>query len=149
MTKEEILATITQRRSKCTSKLRTLYAAFNKTELAIACQREHELGEEVAQAKEYLQTLKDRKAVIGGAGHNRYCPCCGLKLSRGYFKNLVEEVRKQTQKVELLEGELNSLVTEKKEHCPNNSLTDEICRLEHELEEINELEKEARNAGII
>lgn len=148
MKKEELIATIRQRKADCEEQLRILYGIFNKTELSIAGKREQEIGEEIAQARELLQTLKDRQDVIGGAGHNKFCPCCGLKLPRGYFKNLCGEVREQEEKVQTLENECTRMAMER-EHNQTNTLTVEISKREAELAELEEWEREAKEVGLI
>lgn len=148
MNKEELRTTIEKRKEDCRKELRFLYGIFNKTELSVAGKKEQEIGEETAQAKEYLQVLKDRQYAIGGAGHNKFCPCCGLELPHGYFKELCEAVREQEKKVKILEDECVRMATER-ESKQTNALTEEISKKENELKEIEDLEREAIDAGLI
>lgn len=148
MDKEQYRQTIKQTKKELVEKLSVLYAIFNKTDLSIAGQRELELGKELEIAKERHQVLLDRQVAIGGVGHRRYCPCCGLKLTKGYFKNLESELKEQEEKVGIMEKEYNSLAEEREQHS-STPLTREIAELERQLEEVKQLEKEARDAKLI
>lgn len=125
-----------------------LYSAFNRTELAIVSKEEELMGEELEQAKERLQVLKDRQVVIGGAGHKESCPCCGLDLPKSYFDNLVKELAVTSKKVQELEAEYSKLAIER-ENSDTNALTLEIERYERELSELEGIEKEAKELGLI
>jgi hypothetical protein len=148
MRNEEMLETITRKRKEYKKQLQLLYAAFNKTELSVASEREIEISDEIEQAKEYLQMLQDRQEVICSSEHHKFCPCCGLKLPRDYLKKLKEDMNKQNEKVKLLECEYEEIAKQREYHS-GDPVGKEIDRLEQAMTELIKLEQEARNVGII
>jgi DNA repair exonuclease SbcCD ATPase subunit len=145
---EELIDLVGKKKKESLSKLRVLYATFNKIKLIEPDTDAMDLEEELEKAKVDLQVLLDRRSVLAGAGHSKSCPCCGVMLKQGYMKNLDNEIREQQSKMDELIQE--STIKERTRVGESaNNIVREINNVEHVLNEIKRIEKELSDIGII
>ena len=138
---EELFEKLIDEEKKIKAEIRLLYGAFNKIEVVEPSDEEKEIGAELERIQVHSQMLKDRQDVIGEAGHNRYCPCCGIKLPKGYFKKLIEEIKTTTGKEIELREKYGAMHTKAFEESGSN-LVKAIDKKETRLREVQALIEE-------
>jgi DNA repair exonuclease SbcCD ATPase subunit len=126
--------------SEIDKELRSLYKLFNMIAISETTQEELQVESEITKTYDRIVMLEERKSIIGGAGMNKICPCCGEELKEGYVENLHEEIKTLKDKLSELEQAKASITHETKD----DPITNKINELEQKKEKIKGLMEEIK-----